>query len=259
MNQYTSSSSIQSAKMTSSKATWRYINKSTVTNAVAILVVCLGYLSPFMAEQLKSVGMFALSGAITNWLAIYMLFEKIPGLYGSGIIPNRFEEFKIGIWNLIMNQFFTKENIERFFRDQEQKMPTLSLDPLLASLDYDKLFEKLLAAVNASPLGNMLALMGGQDALTPLKEPFIEKMQEAIKEISQQKAVQDSIRQVVSDSFDSHAIVAKVSDIVQMRLDELTPKMVKEIIQEMIRAHLGWLVVWGGVFGGILGLLAYYL
>jgi hypothetical protein len=30
--------------------------------------------------------------------------------------------------------------------------------------------------------------------------------------------------------------------------------MVKEIIQTMIRKHLGWLVVWGGVFGGIIGL-----
>ena len=29
--------------------------------------------------------------------------------------------------------------------------------------------------------------------------------------------------------------------------------MVKEIIQEMIRSHLGWLVVWGGVFGAVIG------
>jgi uncharacterized membrane protein YheB (UPF0754 family) len=28
---------------------------------------------------------------------------------------------------------------------------------------------------------------------------------------------------------------------------------VKDIIQEMIHKHLGWLVVWGGVFGGIIG------
>jgi len=50
-----------------------------------------------------------------------------------------------------------------------------------------------------------------------------------------------------------------VGDIVQKRLDELTPGMVKDIIQKMIRNHLGWLVVWGGFFGGLIGLAASFL
>ena len=43
-----------------------------------------------------------------------MLFEKVPGLYGSGVVPTRFAEFKGGIRNLMMEQFFTPDNIERF-------------------------------------------------------------------------------------------------------------------------------------------------
>jgi uncharacterized membrane protein YheB (UPF0754 family) len=46
-------------------------------------------------------------------MAIYMLFEKVPFLYGSGIIPNRFEEFKDSIKQLMMQQFFTVENVEQ--------------------------------------------------------------------------------------------------------------------------------------------------
>ena len=38
----------------------------------------------------------------------------------------------------------------------------------------------------------------------------------------------------------------KIESVVQRRLEEFTPQMVKEIIQEIIREHLGWLVVWGG-------------
>ena len=46
----------------------------------------------------------------------------------------------------------------------------------------------------------------------------------------------------------------QVAQIIDTRLAELTPEHVKEIVQTMIRRHLGWLVVWGGVFGGAIGL-----
>jgi len=68
------------------------MNKSLVTNSLAVIVVVIGYV--LQQSVILSVGLFALSGAITNWLAVYMLFEKIPGLYGSGVIPARFEDFK---------------------------------------------------------------------------------------------------------------------------------------------------------------------
>ena len=67
-------------------------------------------LGVFLAEPYKTyvfnTGLFALSGGVTNWLAVHMLFERVPFLYGSGVIPMRFEEFKTGIRKLIMDQFF---------------------------------------------------------------------------------------------------------------------------------------------------------
>ncbi len=78
------------------------MSKSLATNLVALAMIAGGFYSPVYALQIKTMGFFAFSGAITNWLAIYMLFEKIPGLYGSGVIPSRFTEFKTGIKDLIM-------------------------------------------------------------------------------------------------------------------------------------------------------------
>lgn len=40
------------------------------------------------------------------------------------------------------------------------------------------------------------------------------------------------------------------------KLLELTPERVKEILENVIRDHLGWLVVWGNVFGGLIGILS---
>jgi hypothetical protein len=54
----------------------------------------------------------------------------------------------------------------------------------------------------------------------------------------------------------SDALYNTVLGLVDDRLNELTPAMVKDIIQTMIREHLGWLVVWGGFFGALFGLIA---
>ena len=89
------------------------MNKSIITNGLALVIVLLG----FMLDNviIKTVGLFAISGALTNWIAVHMLFEKVPGLYGSGVIPERFEDFKSGIRTLVMEQFFSKENIIIFY------------------------------------------------------------------------------------------------------------------------------------------------
>ena len=93
------------------------MNKSLATNLIALAVTVTAYY--IHHDILFSIGIFALSGAITNWLAIHMLFEKVPGLYGSGVIPAHFEDFKLGIRNLMMTQFFNEENIDRFLNKSQ--------------------------------------------------------------------------------------------------------------------------------------------
>ena len=84
-------------------------------------------------------GLFGLSGGLTNWLAIHMLFEKVPLLFGSGVIPLRFKEFKEGIKNLIMHEFFSTKNLDSFRMDSG-----LSEDSLLDKIDYEQIFKNLL-------------------------------------------------------------------------------------------------------------------
>ncbi len=228
------------------------IDKSLTTNLIAMAIIVLGYYGPVYGKHIQSIGYFALSGAITNWLAIYMLFEKVPLLYGSGVIPNRFEEFKEGIKDLVMNQFFTKENIDNFFKSNNENLK-LNTDIILDAIDYDTLFEKLVLTIEQSPLGGMLSMFGGANALGPIKNSFIEKMKEGIIEIFNTDKFQQAIAESGS-AMGAKSILEKVEQIVQLRLNELTPQIVKQIIQDMIKKHLGWLVVWGGVFGGIIGL-----
>ena len=231
-----------------------FLNKSFLTNLTAILIIVAGYLFPIEPDLIKPIGFFALSGAITNWLAIHMLFEKVPFLYGSGVIPNRFDEFKFAIKDLMMRQFFTQENVEQFIEaEEEQGSHIFNIDPLLNAINYDQIYEGLVTSIMESSFGSMLQMMGGEQALIPLKEPFTEKMKTTFREMVNSERFKD----VLKKGLDSHQVgqdvVSKIETIIDKRLNELTPQLVKEIVQKIIKVHLGWLVVWGGIFGGVLG------
>lgn len=228
------------------------INKSSVTNVVAVVILAASYYCPYYSEQLFSIGVFALAGGVTNWLAVYMLFEKVPLLYGSGVIPSRFEEFKLAIKSLVMEQFFSKENVEQFFN--AEKAGEINFDSIIEAIDFQKLFENMVDAIMESSFGNMLGMFGGRGALDPLKEPVIEKLKAAFQDISRSEAIVSALKKKFSQGIGSKDVVEQIESIVDKRLDELTPQAVKEIVQKMIREHLGWLVVWGGVFGGLIGL-----
>ncbi len=229
-------------------------NKSFLTNLIASLIIAVGYLSPVEPDLMKSIGFFALSGAVTNWLAIHMLFEKVPFLYGSGVIPNRFDEFKFAIKDLMMKQFFTQENVEQFIEAEEQQgSHVLNMDPLLNAIDYDKIYEGLVTSIMESSFGSMLQMMGGEQALIPLREPFMEKVKTTLREMVESERFKDVLKQGLDSQKVGQDIVSKIETIIDKRLNELTPQLVKEMVQKIIKVHLGWLVVWGGIFGGVLG------
>jgi hypothetical protein len=220
------------------------------------LITLAGYF--YSSMLLLSIGLFALSGALTNWIAVYMLFEKIPGFYGSGVVPARFEEFKAGIRVLMMEQFFTAENIQRFLSSDGSGTQTLDLEPVIDATDLSPAFDGLVSVIEESSLGSMLAMVGGVAALQPLKEPFTARLKKSLIEISSTDEFNQMLVQATTHAGNDPEIREKIASVIEKRLDELTPQLVKEIVQAMIKKHLGWLVVWGGFFGGLIGLIAGY-
>jgi len=220
-----------------------------------VLIMAYGYSNG--NDTIFMIGLFALSGAITNTLAIHMLFEKVPFLYGSGVIENKFGAFKVSIHNLLMNQFFTRVNLSKFFEDEMQSAKnTIDFEKILDKTDFTPAYDSLKEVVMESSFGSMLGMFGGEAALEPLKEPFTIKLQSSIIDITKSKEFQDVMSEALKSENLSDEIYNKLSSIVNKRLNELTPVMVKEMIQNIIREHLGWLVIWGAVFGGLIGLVS---
>jgi len=233
------------------------MSKSLITDLSSLLLIGLSFIVPDIYKNpLLFTGLFALSGAITNQLAIHMLFERVPFLYGSGVIEKNFETFKGSIHQMIMKQFFSKEQLSDFFSKEEQK---IDLKPLVESADFSPAFDALSVTVMESKFGGAIQMFGGVEALEGLREPFSHKLKSAVSSIVSSDAFKAQLDYHIQNSALSNDMLDSVDNLITQRLDELSPKMVKELVQELIKEHLGWLVVWGGVFGGLIGLLSSFI
>ena len=233
------------------------MSKSFITDSLSILLIGFSFIVPHQYHNtVLFTGLFSLSGAITNQLAIHMLFEKVPYLYGSGVIEKNFETFKESIGTMIMKQFFSKEQLEEFFSKEEQK---IDLTPLVEGADFSPAFDALSKTVMESKFGGAIGMFGGEEALDGLREPFSRKLKAAVSSIVSSSTFKVQLDKHIQSSALSKDMIDSVEGLIIRRLDELTPKMVKELVQELIKEHLGWLVVWGGVFGGIIGFISSYV
>lgn len=225
------------------------MNKSLATNLAAAILLVIGYLIPDSAFRPYAInaGLFALAGAFTNWLAVHMLFERVPGLYGSGVITTHFEEFKAAILKLIMENFFTEENFLKFADAAlHQGFDKKTLED---KIDLDELFDGFLGVVAKSKFGSMLAMFGGLKALEPLRDPFKVEFRSRIDGIIDSLDLTQS-----NNSFEK--LRPTIDGLVQGKLDELTANDIKKLLSDLMQEHLGWLVIWGGVFGALIGMLS---
>jgi len=223
---------------------------------VGVTLIALSYVVNEFSSALLFSGLFAISGAVTNQLAIHMLFEKVPFLYGSGVIPARFEAFKEAIKNLMMEQFFTKEQLDNFFKNEEKQ---INLEPVIEETDFSPAFDALSKTVMESSFGGMLGMFGGESALDALREPFSLKMKSAVIKIVNSEAFNQTLQNHMQNSTLSDDMINSIENVIDARLQQLTPQIVKEMVQKLIKEHLDWLVVWGGVFGGVIGLVSSFL
>jgi uncharacterized membrane protein YheB (UPF0754 family) len=174
-----------------------------------------------------------------------MLFEKVPFLYGSGVIPARFLIFKSAIRNLIVTQFFDSKRIEHFLTD----FNSLANPGLSKGINYNNIFDELIDAITTSKVGSMLQMIGGAKALEPLREPIINKLDYLVNKLGSEQLSGSKKDDLIK------SLTSSIENLIDGRLDELSSDDVKVIVQKMIREHLGWLVVWGGIFGGLIGLI----
>ena len=235
-----------------------FFHKGNVSNLISFCLLVVGLAASSQmawSSWVLAAGLFGFAGGITNWLAVKMLFDRVPLLYGSGVIPNRFREIRKTVRDLILRHFFDVEYLERFFSG---RIDALSDDPgleekvaeLLNSDEVDEIIERKLEELQATPAGAMLKMVG-----TAMVKPMVKQFVSSLgSELAPRLAAE-----MAKSSLDVESLRQQVDQLLTAKLEELTPAVVRQMMEEVMREHLGWLIVWGNVFGGSIGLVAWAL
>jgi len=251
---------------------WFYCNPGSLSNTIGFIIMIIGfalkYSSPAqdhiechrnggqcvtygLANQLcprescayiypLSMGLFAFAGGVTNWVAIKMLFDEIPFVYGSGIIPKRFKEIRKVVKNVVLDNFFNEAYLNYYIKKQVKNFPfEEKINEYLDTEDADNMAQKLLKE-----------FMPGMQSFYPTFKPAIKKYVLQVVPLARKTLLKKDLIEDLTKVKES--VDAMLTD----RMQELTPDKVKQLLEKIMREHLYWLIVWGNVFGGLIGVIS---
>eukprot|EP00924_Labyrinthula_sp_SR-Ha-C_P003006 snap_masked-scaffold_58-processed-gene-0.36-mRNA-1 protein AED:1.00 eAED:1.00 QI:0/0/0/0/1/1/2/0/331 len=237
----------------------KYLNKGSISNLLSFIVMIIGIIL-FSIDENSEAAKYILSlGGFTNFLAIKMLFDKVPFLVGSGVILREFKSIRKAIKQVIMEMFFDKEFLEEYLSVRAQELVRKvdikgMIEVALSDPQVEKLLiQKLRANAKGNKIGNKFikGLLKVQKAENVVKifKPILGKMAGEIV-----PAIIENVE--FNQLFDLDLVEKEVDKLLTEKLDLLTPELVKRLLERLIREHLGWLVVWGNVFGGLIGVIS---
>ncbi|KAG9395625.1 hypothetical protein J8273_2820 [Carpediemonas membranifera] len=241
------------------------VTKGNIANGISFLVLVIGLILKFVpwvrhwfiVTLIFNAGLFGFSGGVTNSIAIKMLFDRVPFLIGSGIIPRKFKLIRTTIRNVIINTFFDTKFLADYVRRQSGIMLEAidieaKISALINSRRFDSLLDSMIAALSSRSEGMVLEMVAGG----AWEEKFKRELKPLIVGMTAEftpmlvNAV-DPVKLISED-----VIKTQLEKLMDTKLQELTPTTVKHLVEDMIRSHLGMLVIWGNVFGTLFGVLA---
>eukprot|EP00238_Polyblepharides_amylifera_P000234 CAMPEP_0196573410 /NCGR_PEP_ID=MMETSP1081-20130531/3315_1 /TAXON_ID=36882 /ORGANISM="Pyramimonas amylifera, Strain CCMP720" /LENGTH=288 /DNA_ID=CAMNT_0041891101 /DNA_START=47 /DNA_END=913 /DNA_ORIENTATION=+ len=241
-----------------------FLEKGNLSNISTFVIMAVGIVMRFTmgkwednyaGQYILAFGLFGFAGGVTNWLAITMLFDEVPGLYGSGIIPKQFKQIKATLKTMIMDTFFAPAFLQKQLKEKLDKFadPGLIAEKLQALMDspeFDSMLDRKLDGMKSSPMGLMLSMFNlNATKIKPFLKPFVSSIASDIGPLLSEMLNSEGAMPVIK-------IRNEVEKLMDERLKELTADRVKKLIEVVMRVHLGWLVVWGNIFGGLIGVIS---
>ncbi|MBM4222715.1 MAG: hypothetical protein FJ161_02810 [Gammaproteobacteria bacterium] len=143
----------------------KLLGLASFCNVMLLSAVCLGVItrvlghSTFISQILVTIGLYGLSGSVTNTLALWMIFEKVPGIWKSGMIEQNFPHFQSNLKETLIEHLFSKPVTKEHI-----------------NWDYQVLAKKLHPRLAASSIGMLVQLMSMEQFTQLLKDLQLENI-----------------------------------------------------------------------------------
>lgn len=141
-----------------------------------------------------SISLYGLSGSITNSLAIKMIFDKIPFIWGSGIIEKNFSLFQVKLKETLMEHLF----------NQGFKLESLDVE-MVADRLHEQLQHSQLAMITKfiTPLA-LTELLKEMDLPSIISQSLPPKMLESFITQQVQKLSPNDVKSLILKIMDEH-------------------------------------------------------
>lgn len=245
-------------------------NKANVSNFATFLVMVTGVTLTLIFEHqavdpeamsvkiniaklVRAFGLFGFSGGMTNWLAIRMMFDKIPFLIGSGILLKHFIEIRENVKKTTMETYFDAGHITSYVQQKtEMILSALQLEEsirdIIRSPEVQQLIEDKIDDMYETPEGMVLGMMVNKEKMKTSIMPSIENIGGDIVPL-----VSQMIRS--SEHLTEENLREKIDEMITSKLVEMSPEFVIGVVKDMVETELGWVIIWGNIFGGMLGII----
>ncbi|XP_065184684.1 uncharacterized protein LOC135815332 [Sycon ciliatum] len=206
-----------------------------------------------LACYFLSAGLFGFMGGFTNWLAVAMLFTKVPFLYGSGVVPARFKEIRVRLRKEMVTSVFDGRHFIRYV-NQRTRTAVASADvpqqiaKFLSNPEVDSILQRRLNEFRDEPVGQLLASVGVKaDDQSTVKPAIIGASADLAP------AVLTALGQL--NKTPVHLFRRELDAFITQRAENLDQETVTRMLKAVLRPHLGWIILWGSFFGMVMGII----
>ncbi len=227
-----------------------------------------------------SVGIGALIGYVTNYVAIKLLFRpykpvKLGNItvFPQGVIPREKKSLARKVGNTVKEYILSeeeirkivttpevREEIEKFLDEKIKELSSKEITEFISKEEMADKFTKIILKVVEEKFSMFASLISEdmlKNILIQLEIPI------RINEIIQSEKIVEIIKPEIFNFLEKEVpqifIKAHVDKIVEEKVASFDEKTLEEMLFSLMKKHFGFINLAGAVLGGIIGFVQYFI